>query len=234
LTDSGVGFAVTPSNSGGNAQFTLTDPTQVSTSQVNYVFRIEGDLYNGFFVVQAHTLVSGLISVYGSLPYTGNSAHTIYPQAVNYKRIPSREIIITPNIDVNSINSGSTIYGNSNIKLIDANGTYPQLTTAWGYFAKPTIGTAIDNYKINLNYGTVLNITSFSFGQFYHQGLQKVITSPRAVVNFLFKQSSYNNLSLARFIYLKTMDFEGYFLITKIDGYKNPFTPVKAELILWQ
>lgn len=234
LEDSGIGFEVTPSNSAGNAVFTLTDPTLLPINHENYVFRIAGDLYDGFFVIEDHVTGTGLITPYGNVPFTGTDIHIIYPQKIVFNKAGSRELIVVREADVNDFNSGSTIYGNSNIKLVDLNGTYPKLTAAWAYFAKPTIGTDIDNHKINLNYGPVINVSSFSFGQFYHQGINKVVTSPMVNVNMLFTQSAYQNLSLSRFIYLKTMDFEGYFLILNIDGYKNPYTPVKLELKLWQ
>ncbi len=234
LEDSGLGLEVVPSDSGGNARFTLSDPSLMATNHNHYVFRIEGDLYNGFFTVQSHTVATGLLITHGNIPYTGLTNHIIYPQKIVFNKAGSRELIVVRNAEINSINTGSTIYGNSNIKLVDLNGTYPQLTQAWAYFAKPTIGTAIDNYKINLNYGPVINVSSFSFRQFYHQGLEKVITAPRVMATFLFSQTEYKSLLLRNLIYLKTQDFEGYFLILNIDGYKNPFTPVRLELKLWQ
>lgn len=235
LEDSGQGFtfgAVANSIAfPGKASFELDAPL---TSNIDgYVVRVETNAgetneYNGFFVVDSG---SATLELVGGVDYIGNSSGTIYLQRIVFQK-GSRELIVVRDIEVNDINTGSHVYGDINIKMKDTNGTYPQATIAWAYFAKPNISTDLDNYKVGLNYGSVLNTANIPFSELYHRTLVKIVQGPKAKATFMLSQSQYLNLSLSQFVYLKTKDAQGYYLIANIDGYRDQYTPVEADLIL--
>lgn len=209
-------------DNGGNARFHKS----VDGFSVDEVIRVDGD-YEGFIVIQN---ISGThIDPYPSVGYTGNGTGNMYAQRIVFNNSGSREIIIV-NVDVNDINTGSTIYGTQNIRITDSVGEYPQSNIAWAYFTKPNIGTDLDNIKVGLNYGPVTGSNSIPFGDLYHKTFRRIVKGQKVLASFMLSEVAYKNLRLNKYIYLRTKDFEGYFLIQSIQGFLNQFTPVEVEL----
>lgn len=230
LEDSGQGLLFSSvASSGGNAVFTLSSPSLAPIDYTGYVLRVESSSYNGFFIVSAHNTGTGEITT--TVPYEANEAGTVFFQKIIFDSAGSRELIIAQ-VDVNDINTGSHIYDNINIKIKDDDGTYPVSAIAWGYYAKPNIGTDLDSFKLGLNYGPVQNTDNISFGDVYHKNFKKVIQAPNGKATVLLTQTQYANLSLSNYIYIKTKDVQGYFLIRNIDDYTDQFTPLTMDLTL--
>lgn len=230
--DTGVDFTdVTeqfPSGSGvvGNFINSLSEFTFL----VDEIVRIEGSVYSGFAMVKEQDVSS--IKVYGAIEYTSNDTGKIYKQKIVFNNIGARELLVIRNTPVNNFNTGSPIYGDQNLIIVDKDGEYPVASAAWAFYAKPGINTSLDYYRIGLNYGPVTNTANIPFGDLFHKTLRKIIQAPGTKVRFYFSQSEYENLSMDNYIYIRVKDFEGYFLISDIQGFKNQFTPVEATIIL--
>jgi hypothetical protein len=224
LEDSGEGVDYqSVSDNGGNARFNHTDATFLT----DQVIRLDGD-YKGFIVIE--NINATQIDPYATVEYTGAGSGKMYPQKIVFNNAGSREVIII-NVDVNDINTGSQIYGTQNIRITDDSGQYPQSNIAWAYFTKPDIVTDLDNFKVGLNYGGVVGSNSITFGSLYHKTLTKIVKGQKLQASFLLSQVQYKTLELNKYIYLRTKDFEGYFLIQNIQGFLNQFTPVEMELV---
>lgn len=210
-------------DNGGNARFVHAS----DVFEADQVIRVDGT-YQGFIVIQSLTGIQ--IDPYPTVEYTGNGSGNMYAQKIVFNNAGSREIIII-NVDVNDINTGSQIYGTQNIRITDSTGQYPQSNIAWAYFTKPNIGTDLDNFKVGLNYGSVVGSNSISFGDLYHKTLRTIVKGQKVIARFMLSEAQYKNISLSEYLYLRTKDFEGYFLIQGIQGYLNQFTPVELELV---
>jgi hypothetical protein len=226
--DEGVEYS-SVNNVGGSAQFAgaAFAYNQYDIVRVDNFF---SGTYAGFFVVESGS--GGLVNAIGTIPYTGTGAGRIFRQKIVFPSIGSRELLVHQ-IDINDINQGSLVYGNQNIILRDTvTASLPITSVAWAHFAKPNIGTDLDRIRVGLNYGPVPNTGNIPFGTLYHKNMTKIVQNSRVKAGLLLSQVEYKNLDLSNFVYLRTKDFTGYFLIEKIDGYKNQYTEVGLDLIM--
>lgn len=226
--DTGTPFD-TISAFGGNVS-SFTDTTSGFLFSVDEVVRIESTLYNGFAVALAAN--PSTFTPYGNVPYLGNDTGKIYKQKIVFPFCGSRELVVVRDIEVNSINTGSQIYGDINLKIEDEDGSYPVATTAWAFYAKPNINTALDQVRVGLNYGPVVNTSNIPFGTLYNKTLKKIIQGGQAEVTILLTETEYYNLVLASYFFIRTKDFEGYFIAHSIDGYTDSNTPITLQLTL--
>lgn len=230
-SDDGVDYVSVEDPTGISGRAIFINATLLADFIVDSVIRIKSDSgeYEGMAVVESADNA-------GLMPYGVKIGSTdtgkIYRQKIIFPSIGSRELIVVRNTDVNNFNTGSPIYDIQNIKILDANGTYPYGSAAWAFYAKPNIGTNMDRVRVGLNYGPVTNTGNISFGDLFHKTLRKIIAGPKTKAKFLLSQVEYQNLSPLQYVYLRTKSFEGYFLMPEIDGFKNQFSPVEANLIL--
>lgn len=222
--DEGIAYSST-SNSGGNTLFNGTGYTFAPDE----IVRVDGT-YQGFFAISSASAT--VVTPHATVSYKGASSGKIYRQKIVFPSAGAREVIILASTLVSEIQSTPDIYGAANVKIIDTTGITTATTIAWAYFAKPNIATDLDNNKIGLNYGPVLNVGNISFGDIYHKTLRKIVVNPRVKASFLLSQTEYYNLDMAKYLYLKTKDFAGYFLIENVEGYTSPFEPVEMDLRL--
>lgn len=228
LEDDDDGIAYTAvSSSSGNAKF--TNGTLFSAVVSGAIVRIESSSgqYTGYGLVLSADS-SGMIL---RSPFGATDTGRVYHQRVTYPNCGSRELIVVPDISINTFNYGSPIYGDQNIKLYDGS-TWPYASAAWAFYAKPSINTALDNIKTGLNYGEITDATNISFGDLYNKVLRKIVQGRQLECELLLTETEYNNLALARYFYLRTKDISGYFVITDMGGYLDNTTPILFNLVL--
>lgn len=229
--DEGVPYVSVQDPTGISGKAEFTNATLFSDYTVGSIVRIASDSgeYSGFAVIEEAD-TSGLIAL--GVRFGSTDTGRIFTQKIVFPKIGARELLVVRNTAINNINTGSQIYGDINLKIVDENGTYPVAEAAWAFYAKPNINTDLDRYRIGLNYGPVLNTANIPFGDVFQKTLRKIIQAPKTSARFLLSQTQYQNLSLSEYVYLRTKDFEGYFLMSDLAGFKNQFTPVEAALIL--
>jgi len=226
--DDGVDYSSVSSSSGLAKFVNGTVFTDYLADSVVRIQSTSGD-YSGFAVISSAD-ATGLIGK--SVRFTATDTGKIFKQKIVFLGIGSRELIVCRNINLNSINTGSTVYGSINLKIEDKNGTYPIDTIAWAYYAKPNINTSLDQFRYGLNYAAVTGTNSIPFGLKYHRNLKKIIKGSRVPAQMKLTQREFNDLDLTKFIYLRTKDFQGYFFISDFsDGFTDQYTPVTMNLI---
>lgn len=226
-SDDGVPYS-SVTNSGGRAFFVT--PTQAYVQdQIVRIVSTSGD-YEGFAVLSGVSVPFGGVIAYAD--YVGTDTGTIFKQKIVYNNAGSRELIVCRGVNINQINTGSQIYGNINLKIIDNDATvYPIDQIAWAYFCKPNIGTTLDQFRVGLNYGSVEGSGSIPFSMLYHKNFTKIVRGSLLKAYMVLSQVQYMNLQFKKFVFLRTPDVTGYFLISYIGGYQDQFTEVEIDLI---
>lgn len=227
--DDGLEYFTVADIGGGQTEF--QNGVFFGDYKVGAIIRIESESgeYSGFAVVEEAD-ASGLVAL--GVRFGATDAGKIFLQKIVFPFAGSRELIVVRATDVNNFNAGSPIYGDQNIRIVDEDGTYPYATVAWAFYAKPNIGTALDQVRVGLNYGPVLGTGNIPFGDLYHKNLRKIIKGARLEAVLLLSETEYNNLVLAGYFFLRTHDVTGYFLISSIDGYTDKKTPITVQLTL--
>lgn len=208
----------------GGTNFTGLSKTDYET---NTVIRIQDD--NGtvaYSVIETVTIsMTTTLRVYGTVTKTLTSGK-IFKQSVSLNDNTLRELIVVPNTSLTSL-------GKSSVNIIEtttAGGT-TVTNLPFAFYAKPSTGvTGIDDFRVGLNFGDVLGASNAKFGDLYLKTLQKIVGAPVLRARMIFPESVYKRINLARYAYLKTKDFEGYFIWKKIEGYKDASTEVDCEL----
>lgn len=221
LTDNDEGDAY----STGGATFTGLNKTDYAAGSV---IRIQDD--NGtvaFAVIETATVsLTSTITVYGSVTATLTTGR-IYRQTIALNNQGLRELIVVPSTSLASL-------GKSSVKLIDTTtGAATTVTSLpFAYYAKPSTGVAsgVDDLRVGLNFGAVSGASNISFGDLYLNTLSKIVQAPVLNAKMLFSESEYKNINMKGYVYLKTKDFNGYFLPKTLEGYKDRYTEVKFEL----
>ena len=209
-------------NAAGFAQFTSTFNNPIETGCVFYVISNSG-AYTGFYPL--FTSASATTSPQLFVTYTANDAGTI----IMFKT--------TPLNTVNRLlvcNTGTLIsdIGGSSVGLYL--GTILQTTQTLApacWFDKPIDGRiGIDAYKESLAIDSNKN-SSVTISERYLGPIKEAFKKPMIEAEFNLPIAVFQNFNFDNYIYLETKDLTGYFLVQKIENYKDALTPVKVELL---
>ena len=127
----------------------------------------------------------------------------------------------------NALGSSTEFDSNSGTAQYD---TLSTIRAAW--FDKPVLGLPIDIERESLAIDQIGNrVYNTTISERYYGQIKSILNNPRVDAMLLLPVSVFTRFNFDRYIYLETKDLTGYFLIQKIENYKDATTPVKCELL---
>lgn len=223
LEDADEGFEInTVQDDAGEARFHIS--SLVQQIPADSVVRIDTPVYSGFAVVDETELLS--FKPY-NVPYVNDSTGKMYKQRIVYSKPGSRLLVACSSANLIDFATGSI----DEIRLIDNDGSTDYTSAAWAYFAKPEIGTALDNYRAGLHFGAVTGTSTIAVGQLYFRNVSKIVQGQQVKAKLVLSNADYDNLNFAEYVFIKVPDFSGYFFMSNLGGYENGYTEVDLTLM---
>lgn len=208
-------------NAGGEAQFTMTWQDTIERYKVFYI-KSDNGLYTGFGVCQTvNGGTSGTTNpkFYG-IDFSINDTGTIYRCSVSKVSGKPKMLLCYPGRSLTDM-GGPTV--------ADVGTDTATATAAVVWFDKPPVNAPIDGIKECLAVDSLNNNNSIS--ELNYGVLNRVFNNPKVNAMFRLPEAEFQSFNLDKYIYVKTEKLTGYFLVQKIENYKDALTPVKVELL---
>jgi hypothetical protein len=109
--------------------------------------------------------------------------------------------------------------------------TVSTITTApvcW--FDKPQAFLPIDSQNESLAIDAI-NRNSIGISERFYGPIKNILSNPLIEATFTLPLSVFQRFEFDRYIYLETPDLTGYFIVQRIENYRDALTPVKCELL---
>lgn len=234
LSDGGDPILFISTSDDGTGQALLQWDTDIDSLITGQVCRIvddsRGDL--GMWVCEGSAMLGpgqAEAAFYG-FNYSGaTSTGRIYVQQFEVNQIQPRILIVKPSTEIGDFGVDVEYLLHSPI-----GSTTGYTSTAFAYFARPSIGEPIDSDTGNLAFDnpdldgyTRPTQKQLSFGK-----ISNMIGNPAHNVQMLLPESVYHAWQFAGFITLKTKDLTGYFWVDSINQYRDGDTKVEVKLLM--
>lgn len=198
----------------------------LNTNQV--IFRVDSGIYKGFHVSLNNISgsSSSSTSIWSDMPYIGNSSGTLYLQEM--EKIGGHRVLscipgISPDVFIQYPTIGA---------IGDPDGT-PISTVATAYFSKKlSIYSTLNSYSQGLHYDTIQESDrkDKSLKDCYLGTLTRILQQPPVKAKFLLPQDVFLSYT-SDYIFIRSLDLNGRFLVEKIENYIDSVTPVTAYLL---
>lgn len=209
-------------NNGGLAQFTSTfnEPLDFKNN-VFYVISATG-AYTGYAAM--YTSVSSVTNPVLLMPYSVNDSGTIIRCTLSKVDGNNRMMVCQPGRNIPEI-GGTTV-----TPYVGGVPGSSMSTACIGWFDKPKMSLPVDGYHDSLAIDSTKS-QSNTISERYYGPIKKVFGNPKVVGEFRLPLSVFQKFDFKRYIYVKTKDLTGYFIVQKIENYRDALTPVKVELL---
>lgn len=219
--DQGVAFSGVSASGGGFATFTATFNEPIYGNELFYVVSTLG-IYTGFAVVL--TSSSATTNPTLLIDYVANDTGTIYKCSTTKVKGKPRMLICETGRSLAEI-GGTTITPYVNTNPGTAITTGPLV-----WFDKPKVLLPIDSYHESLAIDSD-KATATTISERYLGPIKKIFNNPLIEAEFTLPLSVFQNFDFGNYIYVETKDLTGYFIVQRIENYKDALTPVKCELL---
>lgn len=215
VTDGGAGAGNAPDNS--RLQFNGTGFPFNGTNTLDIIVRIEDDngLYSGFH--NGDPVVLSNSTRYNTQGrFKGTSTGTIYIQSSD-KTSNQYVLVAVPGVSPSAFTISPGIYIFSE----------EQTTVATAYFSKPyTPYSTLNNYNKGLAFGEINEpfYNDISLQEAYLTPLTKALTQPTLKSRMMLPVDVFARFNGSKLIYLNTGKLNGYFVVQKIEQYKDSLT----------
>lgn len=222
----GEGYAMTSVTftAGGAVQFNGSGFPWVNSGN-EFIVRIECDnnIYSGYWICTSGTTTS-LNPKFG-VTFRGNSTGTIYVQSVSYNNSGHRVLSCLTNVSPSTFCKYPTIY------FPPVLGVSARTSVAYAYFHKAlTPYSLLNQYDQGLSYGEVEGRKDNTLGETYLRPFTNILKNPPVRATMLLPEievSGYND----EYVYINADDLNGYFLVEKIENFKQSDIPVDVYLV---
>jgi hypothetical protein len=210
------------SSASGRALFTSSFNEAIDASDVFFVESTSG-IYQGYAALYSSSVTSNPVLM---VDYVSGDTGTLYRYKLSPVFGPPRMMICQAGQPV------STVGGVSIETIGVSNVVVSTLTTssALAWFDKPVNSLPIDSYNEALSVDPI-NPESIGISERFYGPIKKALSNPLIEAYFTLPLSVFQRFEFDRYIYLETPDLTGYFLIQKIENYRDALTPVKCELL---
>lgn len=207
-------------NNGGLAQFTCTFNESISYERTVFYIVSATGTYTGYAAM--YTGATATTNPTLLLPYSISDTGTIIRCTLSKVEGPNRLMVCQHGRNIPEI-GGSTV-----TPYVAGIAGSSMSTACIGWFKKPKMSLPIDGYDdclaIDSDYG-------HSISERYYGPIKKVFSNPKIVGEFRLPLSVFQKFDFKRYVYIKTKDLTGYFIVQKIENYRDALTPVKVELL---
>jgi hypothetical protein len=203
--------------SGGLARFTATFQDNLVGGDVFFIRSNDG-VYTGYGVVNDFTTALTNPTFKG-IDFSINDAGTLVRCTINKVSSNPRMLLCYP---------GTTITQYGGPSSFDM-GSTASATAAVVHFDKPKIGFPADSVKETLAIDSINNNNSIS--ELNYGPVKKIFGNPKVNAYFTLPLAVFQNFEFDSYIYIKTKDLTGYFIVQKMENYRDALTPIKVELL---
>lgn len=216
-----VAYSGVTSSGGGFANFTCTFNEPLSDNEVFWVVSTLG-IYTGF----APMLTSGSATTNPTLlvDYIANDTGTIVRCKVS--KVQGAPRMLVCNAGMNLSDAG----GSSTAVYVGTNAGTTMTTGCVAWFDKPKVLAPIDSYHESLAIDSI-NQFSNTISERYYGPIKKIFNNPKIDAQFTLPLAKFQKFAFDRYIRLNTKNLSGYFIVQKIENYKDALTPIKVELL---
>lgn len=219
-------FEYTSVTIGTNSTATFNGSGYPFDSLSDYIiFRVVDDsgVYDGYHTTYV-TVPATATTITSKCAFISNSSGKIYTQSVKKGNPGARILSYIPRISATDVTADTNFYkGNPG----SGNG-FTSVSTAYHY--KETTGEGIDTYKKGLSYGSISG-HDVSLVDSYLSTLSKSIKGPKIRFTMQLPESDFNKFIFDKYIFVKTKDLTGYFLVESISNYKDSKTLVEVNVL---
>lgn len=215
---------VTTAGGGLWSQFTSTFTDPIERGDVFYVISGSG-IYTGFasFYASATATTNPQLAI----PFVSNDTGTIVKYKTSKVSGPNRMLICEAGRNITDI-GGTTLgtYNDDGGIAIDSGMTVGAV--AW--YDKPKTLTPIDSFNESLAVDSV-NSGSLTISERYLNPAKRIFNNPLVEAEFILPLSVFTRFNFDGYIYLKTKDLTGHFIVQRMENYRDALTPIKVELL---
>lgn len=206
-------------SAGGLARFTATFDEPIKDTDVFYVKSTSG-LYSGFAMLSSATTTTTDPILF--IDYISNDSGTITRCTASKVSGPNRMLICEsrPIAEIGGVSVATYLIST----LVSTITTVP---VAW--FDKPVLLLPIDSYHDSLAIDSTNK--SNTIAERYYGPIKKVFNNPKVDAEFNLPLAKFSSFEFTKFVRIETKDLTGYFLVQKIENYRDALTPVKTELL---
>lgn len=206
----------------GRAQFTSTFNEAISDTDVFYVESASGR-YQGYAAL--YTSATATTNPILLIDYVAGDTGTLY----RYKLNP---VTGSPRILICEAGKNVTDIGGTSIETLAPGAiSVSTITTcpiAW--FDKPVTNLPLDSYNEALSIDPI-HTRSIGISERFYGPIKNILNNPLVEAYFTLPLSVFQRFEFDRYIYIKTPDLTGYFIVQRIENYRDALTPVKCELL---
>lgn len=220
LTGDPVSYSAV-TNVGGFAQFTATFQDLITQNTVFYIKSVNG-LYTGFAILYtANGASSGTTNpAFFGIGFSITDTGTIFHCDVSKVTGNPRMLLCYPNKTLTDAGGPTTA---------DIASETSTSTAALAWFDKPPVNAPIDGLKETLAVDSLNNNNSIS--ELNYGVIKSVFNNAKIDALFRLPAAVFQSFNFGTYIYINTTQLTGYFIVQKIENYKDALTPVKVELL---
>ena len=105
--------------------------------------------------------------------------------------------------------------------------------TSLAWFDKPILNKNIDVYKDSLSMSTILSRTyNNTIDEVYLRPIKNIYNNPTIKAKMRLPESVFQSFDFTSFIYLKTENLEGYFMVESIVNYQDSISETEVNLYM--
>jgi len=204
------------------SQFTSTWNNPLNDGN-DCVFHVESasGFYTGFAICVG--AVSATTNPRLGIVFGATDTGTIKKYSISKVKSNSRVLIVYPDASVSMLGGANYFYSSSE--------SSSATTAALAWFDKPRLGAKVgDAIDESLAIDQIRGYNHNLKDRFMQQ-LGNIYNSKAITTTMLLPLAVFQNFQFNAYIYLKTKLLTGYFLVQRIENYKDARTPVKVELL---
>lgn len=202
----------------------------IGDNEVVLVVSSSGD-YSGYGIT--FTTTSSQMFIRG-LAFSATDTGKVIRQNISTNQSGHRILLVAPGSQVSTAGGQSfMVFRYANIgNTVNGQPTTPgtSSTACLAWFDKPKVGYAIDENRHSLSIDNILgreyNIT---IGDKYHSVMRSIFNGPRIKAKLRLPAAAYAGFNHS-YVFIKSQDLTGYFLVEKIDRYLGPDTLTEVWL----
>lgn len=209
-------------NAAGFSQFTSTWNDPIEDTDIFYVISTSG-IYAGFSPL--YTPATSVTNPQLLIDYVSNDTGTIIKYRATKVQSSHRLMVCFAGGTISNLGGTNAI--SSVTPYVGTNAGTTITTSPLCWFDKPVLSAPLDLFRDSL----AIDSDSNGISKRYYGSIKKAFNSPMIEATMVLPTDVVKEFSFSNFVYLKTKEINGYFLVQKIDNYKDSVTPVKVHLL---
>lgn len=206
------------------SQFTASFQDAVDLSSTVFFVNSASGEYTGFY--PGYAMATATTNPQLFIHFGSTDTGTIVAYKLSKTDGPNRMLICNAGQAITAVGGVTDIALYRNQTLLDTLTTIP---VSW--YDKQIIGSVpIDSDAESLAINS-FRPHSHTISERYFGPIKNVFNNPKIEAQFRLPLAVFQNFDFTSYIYVKTKDLTGYFLVQKIENYKDGVTPVKVDLL---